>query len=218
MLARGIGLGRAEALGEPDEHHADAAGRESAEVAAGGRSGVPKRRQAALDRADDRDAVFVQVKELDGGDAEQHRDERSGHDRREAPQREDHRERQHADEQRDALVSPRWTIDVPELLEEVAAALLDAEQLGHLADDDRQRQADDEALDHRLGDEARDEPQAQQPGEQRGQAGGDRERGGHRGEAIAADAATSAATVAADSAAVADIGPTISWRELPNAA
>ena len=29
---------------------------------------------------------------------------------------------------------------------------------------------------------------------------------------------TSAATVAADSAAVADIGPTISWRELPSAA
>jgi hypothetical protein len=29
---------------------------------------------------------------------------------------------------------------------------------------------------------------------------------------------TRAATVAADSAAVADIGPTISWRELPSAA
>ena len=35
---------------------------------------------------------------------------------------------------------------------------------------------------------------------------------------MSATAALSAATVAADSAAVADIGPTMRWRELPNAA
>ena len=51
---------------------------------------------------------------------------------------------------------------VPELLEEVAAALLDTEQLGELADDDREREPDDEALEHRLRDEVGDEAEPQQ--------------------------------------------------------
>ena len=40
--------------------------------------------------------------------------------------------------------------DVSELLEEVPGPLADPEQVGDLTDDDRQGQADDEALQHRL--------------------------------------------------------------------
>jgi hypothetical protein len=42
---------------------------------------------------------------------------------------------------------------VPDLGEEVALTLVHAEQTRKLAGDDRQREADDEALEHRLGDE-----------------------------------------------------------------
>ena len=65
--------------------------------------------------------------------------------------------------------------DSPQLLEEVALLLLDAEQLGHLADDDRQGEADDEPLEHRLGDEVGEEPEAQQ-------SGAERQHPGHQGE------------------------------------
>ena len=52
---------------------------------------------------------------------------------------------------------------MPELLEEVALALLDAEEPRQLPDHDRQSEADDESLHHRLGDEAREEAQAEEP-------------------------------------------------------
>jgi hypothetical protein len=150
--------------------------------------------------------VVIKVQELDRDDAKQHRDERSGYHRSQTAKRQDDSERECADEQRRALGVAQMDDDVPQLLEEVAAALLDAEELRDLANDDRRRQPDDEALDHRLGDEARHEPQAQDTGQQRSQAGGDRQ-----GAVIAVKRSlptgASAATVAADSAAVADIGP-----------
>ena len=52
---------------------------------------------------------------------------------------------------------------VPQLLEEVALALGDPEQLGQLPDHDRQGQADDEALEHRLRDEVGHKTQPRQP-------------------------------------------------------
>ena len=57
-----------------------------------------ERRQAAVDVADDLDAVAVEVEEVDGDDAEEHGDERRGHDRRDAAQPEHDRERRDADE------------------------------------------------------------------------------------------------------------------------
>ena len=52
-----------------------------------------------------------------------------------------------------------------ELLEEVAFHLVDAEQLGQLTHDDRQREADDETLQHRLRDEAREESESEHAGQ-----------------------------------------------------
>ncbi len=61
---------------------------------------------------------------------------------------------------RDAVISPQvcW--------KKSPSDLRDAEELRHLADQDRQRQPDDETLQHRLGDERGDEPQPQQTGQQ----------------------------------------------------
>ena len=65
---------------------------------------------------------------------------------------------------------------VPALLEEVAAALVDADQRGQLSDHDRQGESDDEALEDGFGDERRQEAQAQEAGDQGGHARGERER------------------------------------------
>ena len=115
------------------------------------------------------------------------------------------------------LVSPSPVSEAPELLEEVAVSSLDAEDLGELAGDDRQGQADDEALEHGLGDEAREEAQPEQPG-------GD----GHDAVVIASATvsarkspdppAAKSDQAAAERAAVAAMGPAIRCFELPKAA
>ena len=75
---------------------------------------------------------------------------------------------------------------MPELFEEVPVLLVDPEQLGNLADHNRQRQADDEALEHRLGDEVRKKSQPEQSREQREDAGHDCERHGERDDVVRA--------------------------------
>ena len=72
----------------------------------------------------------------------------------------------------------------PQLLEEVALALLDAEQLRELTDEDRQGQADDEALEHRLGDHRGQEPQPQQA-RREGDDPGDQGERGREGDVVA---------------------------------
>ena len=109
-------------------------------------------------------------------------------------------------------------MQVPELLEEVAVALLDPEELRQLADDDRQREADDEALEHRLGDEVARKPSRSSPAISADQPVTIASAGGERDELARAPAWRSRATAAAESAAVADIGPTTRWLELPKAA
>ena len=122
-----------------------------------------------------------------------------------------------ADEQRPAVGVAEVGDDAPELLEEVALLLLDAEQLRYLADDDRQGETDDEALEHRFGDEVGEESEAQQSSSDGEHAGHEGEHAGE-GEHLVGSPVVRSATAAADSAAVADIGPTTRWRELPNAA
>ena len=72
--------------------------------------------------------------------------------------------------------------EMPGLLEEVAVACTDPEQLRQLADDDRQREADDQAPEHRLADEVGEEAEAQQACDQGGEAGDQRQPGRERGE------------------------------------
>jgi hypothetical protein len=81
VLARGVGLGGAEALGAADEHHGDAARGERAEVVQR-HVWEADRRQPGVDVADDGDAVVVEVEELHGRDAERDGDQRAGNHRR----------------------------------------------------------------------------------------------------------------------------------------
>ena len=89
---------------------------------------------------------------------------------------------------------------------------------GQLPDDDRQRQPDDEALHHRLGDEVGEEPEPEQPGEQREHTGREREHRGERRRSCPARRSSRSATAAADSAAVAAPGPMTRCFDEPNAA
>ena len=175
--AGGVGLGRAEALGEADEHdpgrsrrrrrgsRRSRARRAARSTAARCRCGRRSRRPWSS-----RSKSFTATTPKSDGD------ERAGHDRRDAPQAEhDRRARPAPTTSVRPCVSPRWRDHAPQLLEEVALDLLDAEQLRHLADDDRQREADDEALEHRLGDEVGEEAEAQQAGRERDDAGDDRQ-------------------------------------------
>ena len=140
-----------------------------------------------------------------------------GNARSEPAQAEDHRQRARADEQRQALRVAEMGDEVPGLLEEVARPRADPEQLRQLADDDREREADDQALEHGRADELGQEAEAQQTRDQGGDARRHGQAGGERGEALVPAGARSA-TVAADRAAAAAMGPMTSTRELPRAA
>ena len=109
-------------------------------------------------------------------DAAQHDDERAGNDGRDHLEPDDEDESGDADDEREPAGRAELAQQVPELLEEVALALLDAEELRQLPDHDRQGEADDESLHHRLGDEAREEAQAQEPRDQSRDPDGERHR------------------------------------------
>ena len=145
-------------------------------------SGSAERRQAARDRPDRRD---VECEGLDRGDGADDGHERTRNARSEAAQAEDHRQRARADEQRQALRVAEMGDEVPGLLEEVARPRADPEQLRQLADDDREREADDQALEHGRADELGQEAEAQQTRDQGGDARRDGQAGGERDEALA---------------------------------
>jgi len=100
----------------------------------------------------------------------------------EPTQPDDHRQRERANEQRDPLRLPKVGDEVPDLREEVPGPVAYSKQLWQLADHDRQRQADDEALEHRLADEVGQEAEAQQSRDQGGDADDERQPGRERGE------------------------------------
>ena len=137
-------------------------------------------------------------------------DQRAGHHRGEAPQPEHDGQR---GQRRRASVRPLRVAEVgehaPELLEEVALGLLDAEQLRAPGPMMIVRaEADDEALEHGLGDEVGQEAEPQQPGGEGETPGGDGQRGRERDGRRPCRSVARSATAAADRAAVADIGPT----------
>ena len=123
--------------------------------------------------------LSARSKSFTTSDTEGHGDQRCGHHRgatRRSPSTIASETRR---PQRSALGVAEVGDDAPQLLEEVAVLLLDAEELRHLADDDRQGETDDEALEHRLGDEAGEEAEPEQAGDEREDAG---HQGEHAGE------------------------------------
>jgi hypothetical protein len=116
---------------------------------------MPSDGSPRVDVTDDRDAVVGEVEQLHGDDPEQDRNQRGGHRRCVALEGEHHDQRSHADYDSVAADVVELSDEVPEPLEEVALAAAHAHELGQLADDDRQRHADDEPLEDWLGDEVR---------------------------------------------------------------
>jgi hypothetical protein len=185
VLAGRIGLGGAKALREADQQDPDRH-RSELEIVDGGHTRQPEGGQARLNRADDGRAVPVQVGQLDDDNPEHDRGKRPGNHRSDPPQPQDQRQRPQPDQQRQPAGLAELAGQMPQLLEEVALALGDPEQLGQLPDDDREGQADDEALEHRLGDEVGHKAQPRQPRDDPDDAGGDRQRDGQGGEPAAA--------------------------------
>ena len=116
-----VGLGRAKPLRKPHQHHSDPAGSERADIAPMDLRD-PERRQAALDRSDDLDPVVFEAEHLHQDDPEQHGDQRPRNGGRKPAQTDDHPQRHHTDEQRQAVRLAEVGDDVPQLLEEVATA------------------------------------------------------------------------------------------------
>ena len=183
LFPLGIDLRGPEALRKTDEHHSQGCSHQSPEAVEAD-VGETQRRQAGVDRADDRHPVGAEVEELNCADSQDHGRQRPWDRRRHSRKPEQHREGPHPDQKREAVGLVDIDQEVPDPLEEVAAAGLDSEQLRYLADDDRQRQADDETLEHGLGDEVREEPEPQEAGDQRGEPDADRERSRRRDELV----------------------------------
>jgi hypothetical protein len=118
MLAASVRLRGPEALREADEHDADAARHERAVVVQRG-VGRAERREAAVDRADDLDAVVVEVEQGGEHDPDRHGDQRPGDGRRRPPQAQHDGQRQRPDRQRAGVHVAEPYQHVPRLLEEV---------------------------------------------------------------------------------------------------
>ena len=92
--------------------------------------GRAERGQAAVDLADDGDALVGEVEQVDGEHADDDGDERAGNDGRVAPQGHDDDERHDADDQRAGVGVAEVAEEAPQLLEEVALLALDPNSFG----------------------------------------------------------------------------------------
>jgi len=169
----------AEALGEPDEEHADG-GAGQAGVTGPAQIGQPDVRKTRVDLADDGDALVGEVEHRHRHDPEDDGDEWGRGPGHETTEQHDDRQRRDTDRKGAPLCLAEVGDQVPGLVEEVAVASRDTEQLGELSDDDGECEADDEPLQHRLGDERRQESQARQTGHDPEETDHDREAGGQR--------------------------------------
>jgi hypothetical protein len=92
----GVRLGGAQSFDEAHGCDADTGARE-AQVFVGAQVRDGERGQTTRNVTDDRHAVLIEGEDFDDRDAEDHRRERPGHDRRESSEPEDKRERGHSD-------------------------------------------------------------------------------------------------------------------------
>ena len=133
-------------------------------------------RQSSRHRADDGDALGLQVKDGREDNGNHDDDERAGQGAIDTAHDE---QRRHADDANGEGEQVRFVEAADELHnlpEELVALELDAEHLAQLAADHDQRRAEDVADQDRLGQEVGDEPQPRHAGEQRHDADQD---GGH---------------------------------------
>src|ERR1700722_13679468 len=109
--------------------------------------------------ANDLNAVMAQIEDFHGRDPNEHRQQRAENDWGEALEDDHKRKRANSHQERQCTRFVQFAEQVPQLLKEVSRAGGDAKQLWQLPDDDRERETDDKALEHRLGNEIRQEPE-----------------------------------------------------------
>ena len=122
--------------------------------------------------------MLGEIEQLTGSDPEDEGDQPSRQLRREAFGSEQQRKRRSADCERQAARVSEMSEKLDELPDRVAAALLDPEQLGQLADRDEDCETEHEPLHHRLREELGDESHPEKAGEQEEQAADQNEPGG----------------------------------------
>ena len=172
-------------VGEGDEEDAECGRRQVHDVAErGGRQrGV---RQASRDRADDRDPVACEVERPGNSDGDHDHEERAGHGREEAAQREQRGERGGADRNRGAAHVPEFPRHIREPLQRIARVDVEPEQVAELGDDEHDRDAVQVADQHRPGEVVGNPAEAQHPGEQEAGRDEQREHPGQLGRLVAA--------------------------------
>ena len=124
---------------------------------------------------DDRDALAGQVEDRRDGDPADEGDEGARDPRGDAAEDDDQDQGADADDERPDVDGRPVSGQVRQALEDPARRRRDPEERGHLPDDDRDRQADDEAGHHRLGQELRHEAELRDPR-------GEQEQADHQGE------------------------------------
>jgi hypothetical protein len=149
----------------PDREKDDSAGaREQEREVEEPDRGQARGRDRRFHGPDHVDAVEPQVEHGNRGDPDDDRDQRGGESRPDPAHQEDERERGAAHRERPAVRLRDGEDHRRELLERARPAGLEPEQLGQLADDDRDREPDHEARDDGCREEIGDEPETCQPG------------------------------------------------------
>ena len=136
--------------------------------------------QSGRHRADDCDALGLEIEDGRGHDGADDDNQRAGQLAIDAPHDEQRRHANDADGDGEQVRLVEAADELHHLPEELVALELDAEHLAQLAADDDQRRAEDVADQHRLGQEIGDEAQPCDTGEQRYHADKEREQRGER--------------------------------------
>ena len=178
-MAPGVGAAGAHRLADREE---DDPCRAEGEVGQGGERNPRDRRQRhpRRDLAHHADAVRGEVQGRNRQDPQHEHDQRPGHARRDPAQDQDHGQRHQADRERVGVGVRQLADQLDDLLRQRAAQARHAQDLGQLADDDRDREPSDEARHDGLGEEVRDEPELREPGRDEDHADHQREGGRER--------------------------------------
>ena len=154
-----------------------AAGNEADDVAEPGRRKL-EARQPRRDRADDRDAVGLEVERPGESDRDDDDDQRRGQTRHEDAEREQGRERDGGDRDRRAADRAELADRLPELAERLRGVDREPEKLAELADDEDHGDAVDVADEHGPREVVGDPAEPEHPGDREARADEQREHAG----------------------------------------
>ena len=123
-------------------------------------------RQAARDRADDRDTVILEAERPGDDDRSDDHNQRSRQDRHEATDNDQHRDRSHAHRDRLPAQTAELAHYLPQPVERLLRGDRQSEKLAELRDDEHDRDPVDVADQNRPGEVVREPAEPEQAGEQ----------------------------------------------------